>query len=390
MVPAGSPARLRWSGSTDVAAHLPGAGAGRAGRRRGVRTRPGAAGGPAARRPGPPAAPGRDAGGEPRTDGRRRRGAARRRVPGQRLAVHLIRHVLAPRRAARGRDGSLPRGRLRAVVAYIEDHLDAGPTLEQIAAVARLSPYHFARQFKAATGLPPHQYVIARRVERAQQLLQVDGDLSLAEVAARRILGSEPILPSLQARRRRHAGTIPYVRKNRIKGRKPLQEPGARALYDSVTVEARRVARASPVATTGRTTGSQRRGTASPTAPVRRGRVVLGAGSHRATAPRGSCRWIGATCPVIHLERSLRDGDRRDTVGRLGSAPGLGVRREERRSSTGDDDGGPPRQPRPADDRRPRAHRTARLLRQPLPEPNPAGHGDGPRLADHRAGPGRR
>jgi AraC family transcriptional regulator len=52
-----------------------------------------------------------------------------------------------------------------------------------MAAVARLSPYHFARQFKAATGLPPHQYVIARRVDRAQQFLQDGGDLSLAEIA---------------------------------------------------------------------------------------------------------------------------------------------------------------------------------------------------------------
>ena len=56
------------------------------------------------------------------------------------LAVHLIRHVLAPRRPERGRDGALPRGRLRAVVEYIEEHLDAGPTLEQMAAVASLSP----------------------------------------------------------------------------------------------------------------------------------------------------------------------------------------------------------------------------------------------------------
>jgi AraC family transcriptional regulator len=101
------------------------------------------------------------------------------------LAVHLIRHVLAPRPPARGPDGALPWGRLRAVVAYIEDHLDASPTLEQLAAVARLSAYHFARQFKAATGLPPHQYVIARRIERAQQLLKGGGDLSLADVAAR-------------------------------------------------------------------------------------------------------------------------------------------------------------------------------------------------------------
>jgi AraC family transcriptional regulator len=99
------------------------------------------------------------------------------------LAVHLIRHTLAPRRLERGPDGALPRGRLRAVVEYIEEHLDASPTLEEMAAVARLSPYHFARQFKAATGLPPHQYVIARRIERAKQLLQGGAGLSLAEVA---------------------------------------------------------------------------------------------------------------------------------------------------------------------------------------------------------------
>jgi AraC family transcriptional regulator len=101
------------------------------------------------------------------------------------LAVHLIRHVLAPHRPERGRDGALPRGRLRAVVAYIEGHLEAGPSLEQMAAVARLSPYHFARQFKRATGLPPHQYVIVRRVERAKQLLQEASDLTLGQVAAR-------------------------------------------------------------------------------------------------------------------------------------------------------------------------------------------------------------
>ena len=66
---------------------------------------------------------------------------------------------------------------------YIEEHFDASLTLEQMAAAAHLSACHFARQFKAATGLPPHQYVILRRVERAKQLLQAGPDLSLAEVA---------------------------------------------------------------------------------------------------------------------------------------------------------------------------------------------------------------
>jgi AraC-like DNA-binding protein len=112
---------------------------------------------------------------------------------------------------------------------YIEEHLDAWPTLEQMAAAAHLSAYRFARQLKAATGLPPHQHVIARRVERAKLLLQ--GDLSLAEVAAHRLLGPEPVLPSLQAPRRRHAGAVPDARKNRLTGRKFRQEAPERAPY---------------------------------------------------------------------------------------------------------------------------------------------------------------
>jgi AraC family transcriptional regulator len=101
------------------------------------------------------------------------------------LAIQLLREVLAPRRPGHGRDGALPRGRLRAVVEYVEEHLGAGPTLGQMAEVAGLSAYHFARQFRAATGLPPYQYVLARRVERARHLLQGVGDLSLTEVAVR-------------------------------------------------------------------------------------------------------------------------------------------------------------------------------------------------------------
>jgi AraC family transcriptional regulator len=100
------------------------------------------------------------------------------------LAVHLIRNASAPRPAARRSDGALPRGKLRAVVEYIEEHIDSGLTLEQMATAAHLSTYHFARQFKAAAGVPPHQYVIARRVERAKRLLERDGD-SLAQIAVR-------------------------------------------------------------------------------------------------------------------------------------------------------------------------------------------------------------
>jgi AraC family transcriptional regulator len=101
------------------------------------------------------------------------------------LAVHLIRHITRPRRLKASADGVLPRHKLRRVIEYIMENLGGSPTLEQMAAVVHLSPFHFARQFKAATGLAPHQYVIARRVERAQYLLRTDGELGLAEVAFR-------------------------------------------------------------------------------------------------------------------------------------------------------------------------------------------------------------
>ena len=101
------------------------------------------------------------------------------------VSVHLIRHFFGPRQLAARPDGVLPHRKLRTVIEYIMENLEGNPTLEQMAAVVHLSPYHFARQFKAATGSPPHQYVIARRVERAQHLLRADGEIGLVDVALR-------------------------------------------------------------------------------------------------------------------------------------------------------------------------------------------------------------
>jgi AraC family transcriptional regulator len=101
------------------------------------------------------------------------------------LSVQLIRHTTGAHRLPASADGVLPRRKLRTVIEYIMENLGSNLTLERMASVVHLSPYHFARQFKAATGLPPRQYVIARRVERAQQLLRADGELGLAEVALR-------------------------------------------------------------------------------------------------------------------------------------------------------------------------------------------------------------
>jgi AraC family transcriptional regulator len=101
------------------------------------------------------------------------------------VAVHLIRYFVPADRVARRPRGGLSERKLRAALEYIEEHLDSGLTLDDLAAVAHLSPYHFARMFKTSTGLPPHQYVMTRRIDRAKRLLRDGGDLSLAQVAAR-------------------------------------------------------------------------------------------------------------------------------------------------------------------------------------------------------------
>ena len=100
------------------------------------------------------------------------------------LAVHLLRRFAGPGPGAVQPGGGLPRHRLRAVIEYIDGHLGREVSLDDLAAVARLSPYHFARLFKNSTGLPPHQFVIARRVERAKELLREGARLPLAEIAA--------------------------------------------------------------------------------------------------------------------------------------------------------------------------------------------------------------
>ena len=71
---------------------------------------------------------------------------------------------------------------IHTVCDFIETHLCSQITLEKLAALVHLSPFHFARCFKATIGLAPHQYVLARRVERAKRLL-VTSTLPVAEIA---------------------------------------------------------------------------------------------------------------------------------------------------------------------------------------------------------------
>jgi len=76
----------------------------------------------------------------------------------------------------------LDRRRLSRVLNYVEANLEGDLTLAQLASIACLSRFHFARAFKAATGYSPHQYVSAKRLERAKALLK-RRDQSLVDIA---------------------------------------------------------------------------------------------------------------------------------------------------------------------------------------------------------------
>lgn len=67
-------------------------------------------------------------------------------------------------------------------IAYITEHFSEPLTLEQIADVSGLSPYHFTRVFTTETGFTPHQYLIATRLNSAKFLLKTS-TLSVKEIA---------------------------------------------------------------------------------------------------------------------------------------------------------------------------------------------------------------
>lgn len=68
--------------------------------------------------------------------------------------------------------GALDTKRLRRVTSYIKEHISQKISLAQLATEAQLSPYHFSRAFKIATGFTPHAYVVQCRVEQAKCLIK--------------------------------------------------------------------------------------------------------------------------------------------------------------------------------------------------------------------------
>jgi transcriptional regulator GlxA family with amidase domain len=72
--------------------------------------------------------------------------------------------------------------RMAAVIDWAREHLADNPTVDQLADRAAMSHRSFARHFKAATGAPPHTWLRAQRLTKAEELLE-NTDLPIERIA---------------------------------------------------------------------------------------------------------------------------------------------------------------------------------------------------------------
>jgi AraC family transcriptional regulator len=97
------------------------------------------------------------------------------------LSLHLMRPSAPVPSRIEARETLSP-GILNRVRDRIDASLESGISLDELAAEAGLSRFHFARAFRDATGQPPHGYLTQCRIERAKALL-LNTELSLADIA---------------------------------------------------------------------------------------------------------------------------------------------------------------------------------------------------------------
>jgi AraC family transcriptional regulator len=106
------------------------------------------------------------------------------------LAAHLLGAYSSARWQPPRRTPTIDPKRLQRVLDFIESRIAAEISLDDLAAEACLSPFHFSRVFRAATGMSPHRYVIERRIEAAKEKLRL-GRSSLVEIALDTGFGSQ-------------------------------------------------------------------------------------------------------------------------------------------------------------------------------------------------------
>lgn len=102
----------------------------------------------------------------------------------QTLTLHLLKNYTNAVQVKENLSGGLSGYKLRRVQEFVNANLEEDLSLAQLAEVADLSQFHFARAFRRSTGQTPQQYLMQRRIERAKQLLAAD-ELPLVEISLR-------------------------------------------------------------------------------------------------------------------------------------------------------------------------------------------------------------
>ncbi|MEM8610932.1 MAG: AraC family transcriptional regulator [Cyanobacteria bacterium P01_H01_bin.105] len=87
------------------------------------------------------------------------------------------------RTIAKRNPAKISHSRFQQIIDYINEHLAEDLSLKRLSSILDISPNYFAILFKQAMGIPPHQYVIQCRVERAKHLLVNSKELSVADIA---------------------------------------------------------------------------------------------------------------------------------------------------------------------------------------------------------------
>src|SRR6266566_7603289 len=98
------------------------------------------------------------------------------------LAIQLLRNHSSVSRTDSLPEGCMPRRKLHQVMSYIEENLGSNLSLQAIAEAAGMSASHLKVTFRKASGMPVHQYLIRRRVERAALLLR-EGKHPISQIA---------------------------------------------------------------------------------------------------------------------------------------------------------------------------------------------------------------
>jgi len=94
---------------------------------------------------------------------------------GTTLATHILRALFRSDTKPLSKSG-LSEKKIASLTRYIDEHAADELRLEELAHVCNISPSHFSRLFKQAFGIPPHYYVMRRRVEMAEELLRISDE----------------------------------------------------------------------------------------------------------------------------------------------------------------------------------------------------------------------